>query len=342
MTYTTPPDFTAFDVLTAAQMDILGNNDLAFHDGTGILAVPNATGIINAASVDSLKDMGIALSTYRKNTIFDHVISGCEISADSAGSSLNWSMTAGVVMINGRRLTVGALSNIAATASRDTYVDVLDNADGTASVVRTGGNVVTNNNTSPALAANSIRIGIVVSGAGSIASSASINQGQKDRVLPIASSIPYRVTDSLGNLICPRDPNRKLLGYQERTTSATATTQALITGLTSPIIIPAYRKAKVTIWSSRMSNDTSGDGAAMKAWDGTVGSGTNITSGSFDGLTGTNPGVPVLAQGLIENTTSSPLSKTINVSLERNTGGTATLLFTAVTGLYATLTVELE
>lgn len=36
MAYTTPPDFTPFDVLTAAQMDILSNNDISFNNGSGI------------------------------------------------------------------------------------------------------------------------------------------------------------------------------------------------------------------------------------------------------------------------------------------------------------------
>jgi len=36
MAYTTPPTFTAFNTLTAAQMTILGNNDLSFRDGTGL------------------------------------------------------------------------------------------------------------------------------------------------------------------------------------------------------------------------------------------------------------------------------------------------------------------
>lgn len=40
MAYQTPPDFTAFDTLTAAELDILGGNDIAFHDGTGFLVTP--------------------------------------------------------------------------------------------------------------------------------------------------------------------------------------------------------------------------------------------------------------------------------------------------------------
>ena len=46
MAYTTPPDFTPFDVLTAAQLDILSNNDISFNDGTGI-----GTGAIDSANI---------------------------------------------------------------------------------------------------------------------------------------------------------------------------------------------------------------------------------------------------------------------------------------------------
>lgn len=39
MAYNTPPDFDAFDTLTAAELDILGGNDEALHNGT---ALPSA------------------------------------------------------------------------------------------------------------------------------------------------------------------------------------------------------------------------------------------------------------------------------------------------------------
>jgi hypothetical protein len=122
-------------------------------------------------------------------------------------------MTSGVVRINGRRFTVATVTARSFTASKDTYVDILYSAtDNTGTPVYTE---VTNNAASPALASNSVRIGIVVAGATSIAAAASINQGQETMLLPIASSIPYAVTDSLGNLICPRDPNRKVLGFKQ-------------------------------------------------------------------------------------------------------------------------------
>lgn len=48
MAYATPPDFTPFDILTAAQLDILSNNDISFNNGTGIAGLYK-----NLLSVDS-------------------------------------------------------------------------------------------------------------------------------------------------------------------------------------------------------------------------------------------------------------------------------------------------
>lgn len=176
-------------------------------------------------------------------TTYDFVASGCVITGDSYGSTLKWSMTAGVVYINGQRVTVNALSAQDVVASKDTYVDVST----TGTVVFTGGNSVANNAASPALASGYLRLGIIVSGA-NIASVASINQGQEDKVLPIASSVPYQVNDSLGNLICPRDPNRKILGLRQLTSDASNTaTSATAINLSTPITVPAGRKISVSV-----------------------------------------------------------------------------------------------
>lgn len=174
---------------------------------------------------------------------YDHIASGLVITGDAYASTRNASMTAGVCYINGRRISISAVSARTYTASRDTYVDILDNADGTGTVVYTE---VTNNAASPALAANSMRIGIVVTGASNIASVASINQGQENKVLPIASSIPYAVTDSLGNLICPRDPTRKLIGYRQAVANQNITTTTDITGLNLLCKPATDRKIKIT------------------------------------------------------------------------------------------------
>lgn len=160
-------------------------------------------------------------------------------------------MTAGYVWIAGSRLSVSAVTARVFTASKDTYVDFKDNGDGTASINYTE---ATNNAASPALfssgtTANTIRGAIIVTGASNIAAVGSINMGEADRILPIASSTAYSVSDSLGNLICPRDPNRKVLGYRQITAAVTLTAPTvatLLTGLSLPFIIPTGRKAKIT------------------------------------------------------------------------------------------------
>lgn len=177
--------------------------------------------------------------------IFDHVASGLIITADSVGVNKNYSISSGVVYLAGIGHTVAAVSAQTVAASKDRYIDVRSNGDGTASFIT---NEVTNNAASQALTAGDMRIGIVVAGATTIATTASINQGQEDRVLPIASSTAYSVTDSLGNLICPRDPNRKLLGYRQIITnfSNANLTDVVVTGLSCPVIIPTGRKVKVS------------------------------------------------------------------------------------------------
>jgi len=194
----------------------------------------------------------------RTELFFDYVASGMVWSGDSYGSTLNASMTSGVMYINGRRLTATLVTSRSFTASKDTYIDASDNGDGTVLLTYTE---VANNAVSPALAANSVRVGIIITGASAIANVGSVNQGEETKLLPIASSTPYAVTDSLGNLICPRDPSRKILGYRQRTAdfSCTASTITDITGLSVPIIAPGNRKIKVSVYlSSVYQADASG------------------------------------------------------------------------------------
>lgn len=185
-------------------------------------------------------------------SVFDYVISGGVWSGDSYGVNRNASMTALSVYINSRTIAIGAVTSRTFTASKDTYIDVLDNLDGTGTLVYTE---VANNAASPALAANSIRIGIIVTGATTIAAVGSVNQGEETKILPIASSIAYTVTDSLGNLICPRDPGRRILGYRQITsTFGTATSGSMVdvTGLSCPVIVPAGRKIRITVFGAGM------------------------------------------------------------------------------------------
>ena len=151
------------------------------------------------------------LPLWRGYDVADHVMTGCVWSADSAGVNRNASMTAGIVCISGQVVSVDAVANRTFDASKDTYVDV----DNTGTLYYTP---VNNNAASPALTTGRMRIAIIVTGASSIASAASVNQGQEDRLLPIASSSAYSVTDSLGNLICNRSPNKTVIGYRQFTT----------------------------------------------------------------------------------------------------------------------------
>lgn len=247
--------------ITTGIKDANGNTMIAFSPTTSAVNQPQlvnaATGndpSIRAAGTDSTANLNLRGKGLAKTVTigagatpifpYDYVVSGCVWSGDSYGSTRNASMTSGVVVINGNPITVATVTARAFTASKDTYIDVLDNGDGTGLLVYTE---VTNNAASPALAANSVRIGIIVTGASSIANSGSVNQGQETMLLPIASSIPYTVTDSLGNLICPRDAKRQVLGYRQTTTAQTGISAVTdSTYLQVPVIVPTGRKIKLT------------------------------------------------------------------------------------------------
>lgn len=224
----------------AAVLEVAHNDDGTLKDN----AVDAGVIADNAIDSEALFTDNVDPVKRASELMFDHVASGCVLTGTGYGSTLAWSLTSGVVYIGGKRLTyAGGTGNV--SSSKDTYFDLLDNGDGTAVLVNTGGNIVANNAASPALAANSVRIGIIQSGA-NIASVAAINQGQETKVLPIASSIPYAVTDSLGNLICPRDPARKLIGYREiRSNSSDFVAATAITGLSVPFISDGLRKTKI-------------------------------------------------------------------------------------------------
>jgi hypothetical protein len=298
-----------------------------------IVTVANgASSITNANIADSRiqsymassGDNGVSLQTIRSENSFDYVASGCVWTADSAGSTLLGSMTAGVVYLSGKRVVVALVTAHTFTASKDTYVDV----DNTGTLHYTE---VSNNAASPALTAGYLRLAIVVTGASSIAAAASINQGQESRVLPIASSIPYQVTDSLGNLICPRDPIRRVLG-QRQITSNFATTGA-ITGLSVPVIIPASRRVRVTAFAGEITNSVASNGISLFITDSTA-------AVQLQNQTGNNP---VAGGGLPFNVATPPYtppsagSRTFIAS----TGGVGTITVAAGSTQPAYLLVEL-
>ena len=220
------------------------------------------------------------MATYRSESNFDYVASACVWSGDSYGANKSASQTSGVVYISGVRLPVSAVVSRTFTASKDTYVDI----NGSGVQVYTE---VTNNAASPALSAGSLRLGIIVTGASSIAAAGSVNQGQESIILPIASSIAYSVQDSLGNLICPRDINRKLLGYRQILSNFAPGTNAetLVTGLNCPVITPTNRKVKISIYSLTYTAATTTPVARI--YNGVFGSGgTQIQQNNGTGVGG--------------------------------------------------------
>lgn len=246
----------------------------------------------------SLANINAADYASKSGFLFDFVESGCVWSGDAYASTLNASMTSGVVWIGGKRLTVAAVTARAFTASKDTYVDLTDNGDGTAAFTYTA---VANNAASPALAASAIRIGIIVTGATNIAAAGSVNQGQETKVLPIASSIPYSVSESLGNLICPRDPQRRVLSYRQvagASIQTTTTTPAYVdaTGISAAVnILSAYsgRKIKIKVMFPNMfSSFAAGSSIGAAAREGST------TLQEVVLTTGQNYDVPLVPEAL--------------------------------------------
>lgn len=302
-----------------------------------IVTVANGASSISNSSVADMRTQSTLSSpagivTSRAENSFDHVASGCVWSGDSYASTLNGSMTAGVAYIGGVRVVVPVVTAHVFTASKDTYVYV-DNT-GTVSY-----SAQTNNAASPALPSNSILLAIVVSGAGSIASVASINQGQETKVLPIASSIAYSVTDSLGNLICPRDPNRKLLGYKEIVGGfATAGTSAtLITGLSCPVIVPTGRKVKISVYFWQWYTQTAASVPSATIWETSV-SGTQLQEAQ---ITTSNANVPETLFMEVVKTPSSA-SKTYVVGLATDNASHTATITNGGTTAPAFIKVELE
>lgn len=210
---TTPKVVTSINDANGNEVIITPATASAVNEVTITNAATGGNPSISASGTDAtanlnLRGKGLAKTVTigagaTKIYLADYVSSGCVWTADSVGVNRNASMTAGVVVINGNPITVALVTARAFTASKDSYVDVLDNGDGTGLLVYTE---VANNAASPALAANSIRIATVVTAVGSIAASTSIGQGGYANIAPLISSQVLKGFDSLGNKIYPKGP----------------------------------------------------------------------------------------------------------------------------------------
>lgn len=282
--------------------------------------------IQSASIVATAFNANINPNTLLNETSFPFITSGLVWTADSAGASLNGSMTSGILYYNGTRVSVNSIVAHAFTASKDTYIDIDINGNVTYQEV-------TNNAASPALTANSIRVAIVVTGA-TIAAATSINQGQETIVLPIASSVPYSVQDSLGNLICPRDPgSKRTIGYRQQIINATNAnnTDTLIPALSCPVIVPARRKVRVTAFSGQSSNSSTGINV-LTIYDttaGAIGSGATLLQQSNSGGVASSQGLNACDRELTPLVTSNTYQAAI-----RGTSGTTTFTGGATTPIW--------
>lgn len=164
---------------------------------------------------DAIAELQAEDVTRSLQSLPNYIVSGGIYAGLGYGTTLTASLTAITAYIAGTRQTVAALPTRTFTASKDTYVDILANlTTGVATLVYTE---VANNAASPALAANSIRLAIIVTNGTSIANVGSINQGQETALLPIVGNFPYAINDSIGNRIAPRRPFRTRIGAFRKT-----------------------------------------------------------------------------------------------------------------------------
>lgn len=135
--------------ITASSLTATGNGSFG-----GTLAVTGNTTLSGTANVvGTLSENSVAVSTIRASLVpYDFVSSGGVI---TISSGLTGAMSNIVAFIGGARITASSIANKAYTASKDTYVDF--GSDGTVDY-----NEVANGAASPALSANHIRLGVVV------------------------------------------------------------------------------------------------------------------------------------------------------------------------------------
>lgn len=243
---------TVVDYATATHISQMSKGILEEHNQDGSHGAITASSVASSGAVSGttgtftgdITEKGTTLTTMRDELGYDYVVSGGVWSGDAYGSTRNASMTALVCYINGQRGTISAVTARSFTASKDTYIDVLNNS-GTFSLVYTE---VTNNAASPALAANSLRLGIVVTGASNIASASSINQGNWDAPLPVVSGEYLTGLDSVGNPIYNTSPE-ELSYIRTGVSSPTPTVEADVAGATSTIILTKRSKLNFDIFA---------------------------------------------------------------------------------------------
>lgn len=238
-----------------------------------VAIIKQTTGFANMvqdAIVEIQTAITVDLPLRQSHGMYDYVVPGtCVWAGIAYGATLNAGMTLGTCYINGNRNTLAAVASRAFTANKDTYVDILYNASGVGTLVYTE---TANNAGAPVLAANSIRLAIIVSGATNILNVASINQGQLNKLLPIVSSKPFTLTDDRGNLICPVDPSfDRMIGYREIQANASTTGTSDMIGLDLNCLIPVGRNVEVEGFFANGTATAANNAVTMNLQDVTAG-----------------------------------------------------------------------
>jgi len=180
-------------------------------------------------------DTNTSMVGFRNEVLYDFVISGCLWTGDSYGVNRIASMTAGVICINGERIEVVAVTSRTFTASKDTYVYV----DSTGAISYSE---VSNNTASPAAPADSILLGIIITGATTIANAGSINQSVGS--LPLVSSQYLYGCDTNGVPIYNTNPI-ELYFTRFGTASPAPNAEADVTGATMTFTLAKAAKINV-------------------------------------------------------------------------------------------------
>lgn len=248
------------------------------------------------------------LPYWRNKTFYDHVIEGCKWTGDNYGVNRNASMSAGLVMINGKVVSVDAIANRTFTASKDTYHYIDENGASTFTEV-------SNNAASPTAPANAILCGIIVTGASSIAAATSINQGDIQAALPLVSSQYLRGCDTNGVPIHNTNPV-ELTFVRTGTSSPAPTVEADVAGCTVTFTLDRPSKVYIDLYAHVQMNSGATRTAFWKLYNGASAL-TQIINQDNPGAAETHldsyvPYDTVLAAG----------SHTIKVRCVANTGGT--------------------
>lgn len=303
-----------------------GTTGVPHFNGTTYIMAPVA------AWFNYLQNGQASTDPIRTQTLVDFIFSG-GIVAQSAGLVGTFSNI--IYWQRGVQYSGNSIANKTYTASKDTYVDILGNSDGTTTVAYTE---VANNAASPALTTNYTRVAIVVTSGAAITFS---NQGQVDGSIanftPSVSSIQLTVTDSLGNLIYPTDPQGRMLSQKRNIVgmSGVGTSVTQITGLLAVVNIPGTtpRKIKLHVSGSNVYPNSTG-ALFLTIWKGLPGVGTQIGQSS-----------PNLASGTAVPATCDAVdfasgNQTYSVGLARNATGTVSMDGSASAPIIFTVEVD--